>query len=129
GTFEDSVSTRDTKLQDSSRSAAQEHGLIPLAYASITEGNTPFKDEIDDVAFAFSQTLLHLTVLASTSLRNPTRRIHIGQGWVDLPLLTHLTLDADRARLMIDSQLLLHCPNVESVVLSDKTIVYHCQDT
>ncbi|KAF9087028.1 hypothetical protein BGX23_008412 [Mortierella sp. AD031] len=110
------------------RTAFPQHSLIPLAHASITEGSTPFKDEVDDIAYAFSQTLRSLAVMASDSFGDPARRIHIGKGWVDLPLLTRLEFGVHRARLVIDSRFLSHCPNAEYVFLMDRTLEYRCQE-
>ncbi|KAG0204796.1 hypothetical protein BGX33_008278 [Mortierella sp. NVP41] len=126
--YHNTIGDFDNGHASATQTAFQQHSLIPLADVNIREGNTPIKDEVDDIAFAFSQTLQSLAVLASDSIRDPTRRIHIGKGWVDLPLLTSLSLDGSRARLVTDSRLLSHCPNVVSVMLGDKTMEYRCQE-
>ncbi|KAG0273142.1 hypothetical protein BGZ95_011039 [Linnemannia exigua] len=114
-----------------------QHGLVPLEIVEIREFKEPFTDEVDDIAFAFSQTLKHLKADASsfavaqqqqhTSPLQP-RSIYFGRGWVHLPVLSQLSLNAKNARLIIDRQLLVHCPNVEYVTLTDETHQYRCQD-
>ncbi|KAF9130236.1 hypothetical protein BGX30_013593 [Mortierella sp. GBA39] len=56
------------------------------------------------------------------------RSIEIGRGWVDMPVLTNLVIEAHRHRLLIDQMLLFHCPNLTTVHLSDNTRTYQCQD-
>ncbi|KAF9545487.1 hypothetical protein EC957_010903 [Mortierella hygrophila] len=103
------------------------YGLVPLENFTIKEQLKPLTDEVDDVAFAFSQTLATITV---TTLGTDTemRRIQLGRGWVDLPMLTQLEIQSNFARLDLHPELLSHCPNVTSVKLSDRTYGYQCQD-
>ncbi|KAF9119889.1 hypothetical protein BGW39_011845 [Mortierella sp. 14UC] len=109
------------------RSAYQQYGLVPLETFSISELLQPLTDEIDDVAFAFSRTLTNITV---TTLGDSTegRWIHIGRGWVNLPMLTLLDIQIYSAQLAIHPELLTHCPSLTYVKLADRTYGYRCQD-
>ncbi|KAG0293021.1 hypothetical protein BGZ96_003424 [Linnemannia gamsii] len=105
----------------------QSHCLVPLENVTITEQHKSLTDEVDNVAFAFSETLATITV---TTLRIDTevRWIQFGRGWVDLPMLTRLDINVKFARLDIHPELLTHCPNVTFVKLADRTYGYRCQD-
>lgn len=103
------------------------HGLVPLENFTIEEQLKPLTDEVDDVAFAFSQTLATITVTTS-GIDTEMRWIQFGRGWVDLPMLTRLEIRANFARLDLHPELLSHCPNVTYVRLSDRTYGYRCQD-
>ncbi|KAF9901396.1 hypothetical protein EC991_006216 [Linnemannia zychae] len=109
------------------RAAYRQYGLVPLETFFISELLLPLTDEIDDVAFAFSRTLINITV---TTLGDSTegRWLHIGRGWVDLPMLTCLDIQISSARLVIHPDLLTHCPSLTHVKLTDRTYGYHCQD-
>ena len=100
--------------------------LIPLQRVYIS-GYTPSTDELDDIAFAFSDTLHTIDLTAPIRVGN-TEAIRIGRGWVDLPRLTRIRLDGRRLRLEIDQLLLAHCPNVTDVKFKDGTQTYRCQD-
>ncbi|KAF9276146.1 hypothetical protein BGZ88_001905 [Linnemannia elongata] len=102
-------------------------GLVPLENFIIEEHLKPLTDEIDDVAFAFSQTLANITVRIS-GIDTEMRWIRFGRGWMDLPNLTRLEIQANFARLDLHPELLSHCPNVTCVRLSDRTYGYRCQD-
>ncbi|KAG0063257.1 hypothetical protein BGZ89_009997 [Linnemannia elongata] len=119
--------------KDSFKWAVQEKALlsesdsqVPLRRVHIQDYHS-FTDEIDDIAFAFSNTLYFIRV--DDIVQNgdaPT--IRIGQGWVDMPKLTYLTLDIRRNRLIIDPLLLAHCPNLVFLDLMDITTSYRCTD-
>ncbi|KAG0196472.1 hypothetical protein BGX33_001602 [Mortierella sp. NVP41] len=117
---------------DGSRLAHLGYGLVPLAEVEIRERRTPFTDEIDDIAFAFSSTLTSFRALTSQGLSELLRNIHVGRGWIDLLLLTILDLDlftcTNNTRLVIGRQLLEHCPNLVNARLLDSTKEYRCQD-
>ncbi|KAF9913109.1 hypothetical protein EC991_003568 [Linnemannia zychae] len=100
--------------------------LVPLADITITEGSTPFTDELDDIAIAFSQTLKRLTI--ETVPTHPLRDLHIGQGWVNLLVLTHIEVGGEASRLVIDSWFYTLCPNISTIRLRDDTIEYQSQD-
>ncbi|KAH7038647.1 hypothetical protein BKA57DRAFT_473822 [Linnemannia elongata] len=102
-------------------------GLVPLENFIIEEHLKPLTDEVDDVAFAFSQTLANITVRIS-GIDTEMRWIRFGRGWMDLPKLTRLEIQANFARLDLHPELLSHCPNVTCVRLSDRTYGYRCQD-
>ncbi|KAG0309197.1 hypothetical protein BGZ97_013135 [Linnemannia gamsii] len=103
------------------------HGLVPLENFTISEHHEPLTDEVDDVAFAFSKTLATITVITSGT-GTELRWIQFGQGWVDLPMLTRLEINAHFARLDLHPEMLSHCPNVTFVRLADRTYGYRCQD-
>ncbi|KAK3844663.1 MAG: hypothetical protein J3R72DRAFT_437731 [Linnemannia gamsii] len=124
------------------------HGLVPLEEAYITlPGAEPFTDtdEVDDIAFAFSETLVKFNVSFSSDMQDddddennddntsqqssikPT--IRIGQGWVTLPNLCDLYIDTRSVRLVIDRELLSNCPNLVTVDLyDDATFAYRYQE-
>ncbi|KAF9545499.1 hypothetical protein EC957_010915 [Mortierella hygrophila] len=115
--------------QDSKGSAILEHHLPPLSAVTLQDGSPTFPDDLDDLAFAFSKTLRCLTVRASTLNPLPEPKpVLYGQRWVDLPVLTHLSLDVGYCRLVIDRALFTHCPNLETLALTDNTMVYYCRD-
>ncbi|KAF9118930.1 hypothetical protein BGX30_004204, partial [Mortierella sp. GBA39] len=71
--------------------------LVPLQRVHIQEYHS-FTDEINDIAFAFSNTLQFIRVDDIVQGEgDPT--VRIGQGWVDMPKLTHLTLSIRKSRL------------------------------
>ncbi|KAK3809852.1 MAG: hypothetical protein J3R72DRAFT_499072 [Linnemannia gamsii] len=114
---------------DSSEAYILEYGVVPLATVWISEYKTPFADEIDDIAIGFSQTLTNFEIAAVQGLALHLPRImHIGHGWVDLPALTILTINAEDARLILDRRLLTHCPNLICATFKDQTAEYRCQD-
>ncbi|KAF9126198.1 hypothetical protein BGW39_006808 [Mortierella sp. 14UC] len=79
--------------------------------------------DLDDIVFAFSQTLTSLSIkqlsFSDTNI--------LGQGWVELPTLTHLCLTADTRRIVLDPQVYACLPNLVSIQLSDPTLHYRCQ--
>ncbi|KAF8949530.1 hypothetical protein BGZ47_000071 [Haplosporangium gracile] len=105
-----------------------QNGLVPLADVKITEGSMPLTNEVNDIAFAFSETLSRLEFNTSRGFRHPTRSFSFGQKWVNLPVLTTLLLNTERDRLKIDALLLKHCPNLVEIKLSDHTLQYRCRD-
>ncbi|KAK3831576.1 MAG: hypothetical protein J3R72DRAFT_495533 [Linnemannia gamsii] len=119
-----------------------EGGLVPLEDVSIEMPLEPYITEVNDIAFAFNQTLKRLVVnlghstqdtniellIHTLSLGFQGRGIRFGRAWVDLPVLTRLVLDLWVFRLEIDPQLLAHCPNLDYLELSDETYEYRYQD-
>ncbi|KAF9147346.1 hypothetical protein BG015_011035 [Linnemannia schmuckeri] len=103
--------------------------LPPLSNVSLWDRTSTFTDDLNDIAFAFSPTLKQITVQPTTT-HTPAvlRQMTYGRGWINLPLLTHLSLDTGYDRLVIDRELLTHCPNVVTVMLRDHTTEYRCQD-
>ncbi|KAF9087614.1 hypothetical protein BGX23_007999 [Mortierella sp. AD031] len=110
-------------------------GLVPLEEVEIwvDKGQLMEEDVINDVAFGFSQTLksfkaLYCVFSSSRPIKFTGLVADVGQGWVDLPLLTRLNLYTSRRRLGIDRNLLVCYPNVVSVELSDDTLEYRCEE-
>ncbi|KAG0367339.1 hypothetical protein BGX24_003277 [Mortierella sp. AD032] len=100
--------------------------LVPLENVMMY-GYDALTDEVDDIAYAFSQTLRRLIVLAA-DIQGPLQTIHFGRGWVDLPLLTELDLKVHHHKLVLDPALLMCCPNVTLVIIADATVEYQYQD-
>ncbi|KAF9901393.1 hypothetical protein EC991_006213 [Linnemannia zychae] len=100
--------------------------LVPLEHVHITD-YTLLSDEVNDIAFAFSDTLQSITV-HDIIQPGPFPTIWIGKGWVDLPLLTQLSLDIRRNRLVVDEMMLFHCPSLTHLDLMDITEEYRAQD-
>ncbi|KAF9145873.1 hypothetical protein BGX30_006356 [Mortierella sp. GBA39] len=131
---------QEDKIED--RHLYLRHGLVPLEIACISgfeELPLEITDEIDDIAYAFSDTLttlnLNIPYIFGESILNngdePTSMstIRIGRGWVDLPNLRDLYIDARVARLVLDPELLVHCPNLVSLGLyDDATIDYNLEE-
>lgn len=117
-----------TLLSDVDRLAYVRHGLVPLESVDIREFRDPFTDEVDDIAYAFSQTLTYLKAIASPLITQFPRFIHFGRGWVQLPNLRDLYFNAKNARLIIDRSLLSLCPNLENIDLADQTYEYQYQN-
>ncbi|KAG0195444.1 hypothetical protein BGX33_003329, partial [Mortierella sp. NVP41] len=109
-------------------------GLVPLEEVGIWGYDEPLIEKtVDDIAFAFNQTLRRLSAVCyeSSSSMNRNRITHVvdvGKDWIDLPLLTHLTLYTLYSRVVVDRNLLKHCPNVVSVDISDITVEYQCEN-
>ncbi|KAK3831984.1 MAG: hypothetical protein J3R72DRAFT_238217 [Linnemannia gamsii] len=109
--------------------------LVPLEHVEIFQYRVS-SDEVDDIAFAFSQTLQSLLVDASNAppgyptLPVPQSSVlHFGRGWVTLPCLTSLEIRGyPFRRLVLDSLLLTHCPNVVKVRIEDGITDYQCRD-
>ncbi|KAG0374613.1 hypothetical protein BGX24_010173 [Mortierella sp. AD032] len=104
-------------------------GLAPLEDIQFSSNSRPWTDEINDAAVAFSHTLKRLRA-ATWSMDSEFLPVmhHIGMNWVNLPLLTCLHISIDRDRLVIDQELLMHCPNLVSLYLHDETLEYQCED-
>ncbi|KAF9079250.1 hypothetical protein BGX23_004595, partial [Mortierella sp. AD031] len=83
-------------------------GLVPLEEVDMASYSASLiKETVDDITFAFSQTLRRLSVVCydSSSSTDRNRIIHVvdvGKNWVDLPFLTHLFLYTRQRRLVID---------------------------
>ncbi|KAK3808105.1 MAG: LOW QUALITY PROTEIN: hypothetical protein JOS17DRAFT_766172 [Linnemannia elongata] len=108
---------------DDATSAIRQVTLPPLEQVSLY-GYNPSTDELDDIAFAFSQTLKYLDIIVS-EVPGP---ISFGRGWVELPLLTELVLSGRHSRIVIDPALFTHCPSLTRVDILDATTEYHLQD-
>ncbi|KAF9908950.1 hypothetical protein EC991_009250 [Linnemannia zychae] len=116
-------------LKEEGLETRQTHSLVPLERVYIKQQLIKSGDDIDDIAFAFNQTLKHFEVSAQPPfLRNRSKLIHVGRGWVDLPALTLLNLEVDSDHLVLEPRLLTHCPNLKFLVLSDMSRAYQCKD-
>ncbi|KAF9151520.1 hypothetical protein BG015_006565 [Linnemannia schmuckeri] len=102
-------------------------GLIPLERITILQPSVTCADDIDDIVFAFNQTLKHIKVRGQIHANQP-KSTSIGQAWIDLPVLTCLSVELDTERLTVDPQLLSRCPNLTSLRLKDMTLNYSCQE-
>lgn len=100
----------------------QQQGLVPLTKFTLTEQHRLIRDEIDDITFAFNQTLTHLAIFANVNPHSTTFQFKFGR--VDLPVLTHLTLSTTREVAVIDEQFLRRCPSLKSVTFADRTFHY-----
>ncbi|KAG0258056.1 hypothetical protein BGZ95_005067, partial [Linnemannia exigua] len=101
--------------------------LVPLEQVTLRDYNS-FTDEVNDIAVAFSDTLQSIIVRVTSEVEGPSPTIGIGQGWMNMPALTYLKLEARRYQLLVDPMLFAHCPNLTQVTLTDSTTIYRCQD-
>ncbi|KAF9135927.1 hypothetical protein BGX30_011394 [Mortierella sp. GBA39] len=118
-----------TQQQENQRQVVR--GLVPIRSVTISEHITPFADEINDIAIGFSLTLESLSIEASIETGPPfllERVIHVGTGWVNLPVLTNLSLNSTNANLVLDRRIWVHCSSLVLLVIVDPTTRYRCQD-
>ncbi|KAG0276215.1 hypothetical protein BGZ95_007833 [Linnemannia exigua] len=97
--------------------------LVQLKRINIMGSKADGTDDLDDIVFAFSQTLTSISVMG---LRLPEPLI-LGQRWVDLPALTNLKLIVCPGRIELDPQIFVCLPNLVSIQLADDTMEYRCQ--
>lgn len=122
-------SRQEISYLDRSRLAYQylERGLVPLETAHLKEGaGEPLSDELDDITFAFNQTLKNLEFSSFYLPSVPSRSIHLGQGWVGLPAMEHISVFA--GRLTVDRHFFQRCPNLKSARLFDGDDQNHRQE-
>ncbi|KAG0287736.1 hypothetical protein BGZ96_008366 [Linnemannia gamsii] len=110
-------------VQEKESAGGGSEDLVPLESLNMRNCDS-LTEEVNDIAFAFSNTLQRISV--DEGVRGSTTRL--GQGWVDMPKLTHLNITVRINRLLLDSLLLAHCPNLIVVNLTDKTQAYQCWD-
>lgn len=134
--LESVVSCSTTSIADTSqqegRPAYIEHGLVPLERIWIKENLIVYPlcdEEVNDIAIAFSQTLSSLQIEGngkSSTDTTPLKHFHLGRGWIDMLALTNLQLDVQESdhRVVLDRELLAHCPNITSISISDRTRDY-----
>ncbi|KAF9151433.1 hypothetical protein BG015_006694 [Linnemannia schmuckeri] len=114
---------------ENGQGAHLEDGLVPLKNVYLKESeDEQLTDELNDIAVAFSQTLRNIIVAMSPDPWHSPQTMNIGQGWVDLPALKDLMISATRNRLVMDSQLLQHCPNLASASFTDHTSEYQWEE-
>jgi hypothetical protein len=124
--------------QDGEESPAYvKYGLVPVVRVELKEEHCSLisDEEVNDLAIAFNQTLRTLLVEGHSRswqfLPNIyERNLYIGRGWVDMPVLTrlHLHLTDTDYRVVVDRELLEHCPNVASFEIGDNTWEYECAE-
>ncbi|KAF9118964.1 hypothetical protein BGW39_000708 [Mortierella sp. 14UC] len=115
--------------QVSHRSTFPTKRLPPLKSITIADGSLKFTDDLQDVVFSFSGTLQRLSVLATAKEPKVSpRHMVYGRGWIHLPALTALYLDAGHDRLVVDRDLFKLCPSIKTITLTDETTQYRCQD-
>ncbi|KAF9079170.1 hypothetical protein BGX23_004848, partial [Mortierella sp. AD031] len=135
GNEQDALSIRMDGIEDTfGQPEYWRKSLVPLEEVEISDYDGPLtEDVVNDIALAFNQTLKSFKASYYVSSFSKPKKFttlvaNVGQGWVDLPLLTHLALCTSHHRLVIDRKLLACCPNVVSVGLSDDTLEYRCEE-
>ncbi|KAK3824141.1 MAG: hypothetical protein JOS17DRAFT_792804 [Linnemannia elongata] len=116
-------------LQRSSTSQPQfwKNKLIPIEDLYIFGlYNQDSMDEANNAAFAFSQSLKTFEINCFGSDNEEV--VRLGEGWVDMPVLTRLSYTFGFRSLAIDPQLLSFCCNVVSIHLYDENKEYQCDD-
>ncbi|KAF9151727.1 hypothetical protein BG015_006274 [Linnemannia schmuckeri] len=102
--------------------------MVPLAKVSLYNCDIDTISDIDAIATAFSDTLESLFIRFQGD-RGPIRTILFGQGWTaDLTRLRRLEIHAQGCRLTLDSSLLVQCPNLVEVEITDSTRAYTCEE-
>ncbi|KAK3808106.1 MAG: hypothetical protein JOS17DRAFT_766173 [Linnemannia elongata] len=121
---------QDRNFQDEQDpSTSHQVQLIPLPpLATVTIDDFDTVEEINDLAFAFSQTLQSFTILCLPRVAISLTSPRFGHGWVDLPLLTFINFRGHWNRVIMDQDFFIHCPNVESLNIVDNTTQYLLKD-
>ena len=116
-------------LEETAPPLHQTCGLVPLERVNIRYFTAPDTGDINDIFFAFSHSLKDVRIGGQGPMSsNIPKLIPLGQGWIDLPILTCLRLNLWSNRLVVDSQALSRCPNLTVLQLRDLTLEYSCQD-
>jgi hypothetical protein len=115
-------------LQYDDRPACLQHGLVPLEDVWIGDLKDASTDEVDDIAIAFSETLRNFRVSVMIDQQDIPPVFHFGRGWVDMTVLVRLSLDTSGARMVLDRELLVRCPNLTFARLNDMTSHYQCSE-
>ncbi|KAH7038715.1 hypothetical protein BKA57DRAFT_474032 [Linnemannia elongata] len=103
------------------------HGHIPLESATLHACTLPCTD-LDAITYAFSDTLKNLRIETLLGSTQGSATIHLGQDWIELPVLNSLVLRAPRHRLVLDPALFSKCPSLHFADIFDETISYSCSD-
>ncbi|KAF9148403.1 hypothetical protein BG015_009865 [Linnemannia schmuckeri] len=129
------TTTADVLQQKEERPGYVEYGIVPMELIEIKEDcyDYPLYDEeVNDIVITFSHTLTSFRVEGrnTSSHDNPQKYLHIGRGWVEMPVLTklHLYLGESNYRVVLDQKLMSHYPNLISIETEDKTRDYSFQD-
>ncbi|KAG0343095.1 hypothetical protein BG000_008528 [Podila horticola] len=119
GTFQWAVAERN-------RQSAHGQGLVPLRSISIIQFNSNPVLEIDDIAFAFSDTLEELTYDCNhldeedEETWNPIpQTFTAGYKWTTMPVLKSLSILMDNHALTLDPHILALCPALQTIDISD----------
>lgn len=117
-----------TSLTDSPQPTHWTHSLVSLEKIVLHEHSMSSSQNLDAIAFAFSQSLKYLHI-DSVHGEEHFEKLHIGRGWPGLPALERLKLCAPRHRLALDPVLLAQCPFLSAVkVKDDETFEYLYRD-
>ncbi|KAG0046311.1 hypothetical protein BGZ83_008510, partial [Gryganskiella cystojenkinii] len=104
--------------------------LLPLQRVDIAV-NGKFTDEIDDIAFAFGNTLLELCAISfvANGASEGSNEFRAGIAWM-LPRIQKLNLAIQHQRLLIDRDLYAIGlgDQIESLELQDRSLDYRYQD-
>ncbi|KAH7058529.1 hypothetical protein BKA57DRAFT_519770 [Linnemannia elongata] len=114
---------------DKSRSAYLylDHGLVSLEKVHLKDGaGHPLTDELDDIAFAFDQTLKSIRFSSFCLSSAASRPIHLGRGWLKLPALEHVSFYT--RGVVLDRNFFKLCPSLKSMRLYDGSDPDRCQD-
>ncbi|KAG0062612.1 hypothetical protein BGZ89_010532 [Linnemannia elongata] len=104
-----------------------EHGLVSLEKVHLKDGaGHPLTDELDDIAFAFDQTLKSIRFSSFCLSSAASRPIHLGRGWLKLPALEHVSFYT--RGVVLDRNFFKLCPSLKSVRLYDGSDPDRCQD-
>ncbi|KAF9295336.1 hypothetical protein BGZ88_002294, partial [Linnemannia elongata] len=128
GRLEEAKEAKSLQKSSSSQPQLWRKELVPMQDLTIFDFHAQdFTNEVNNAAFAFSQSLMNLE--ARTRGRENEAMPRFGEGWVDMPVLMRLVLYAEfRRSLVITPQLLSLCFNVISVHLCDVIKEYQCDD-
>ncbi|KAF9922424.1 hypothetical protein FBU30_007446 [Linnemannia zychae] len=120
-----SIKSANNDTQSSIQLEQWRRGLIPLKHIELNGRAQILTDEIDDILFAFNQTLQDLSVESYVYSNGPQYFTIRKFGWINLPALTQLSLNIYSVRLCIEySEFFLNCPNIETLSLVDGTLDY-----
>jgi hypothetical protein len=110
------------------------HDFVPLRSIMLfNKATLPFVQELNDIAFAFSDTLEELVVvsgrrsLVGVLIEFATPQVIYGQDW-DLPRLRTLSLEVDRFQLHLEMDALHRSRTLEALRLRDDITIYSHQD-
>jgi len=100
----------------------REQDVPPLEEISIWASKLPLDNELNDIGRGLGGALKFFRIRGFHQLPqglDVIPPIRIGHEW-RLPFLTHLIVKATKERLLLDPELLCHCPSLRVVSLSDQ---------
>ncbi|KAK3824149.1 MAG: hypothetical protein JOS17DRAFT_752103 [Linnemannia elongata] len=98
-------------------------GWSILRFLSIGEHKAPLKNVVSNILHTFMTQLTVIATLFGSRKSFRTKEGSVCHDWLNSP-----GLGADCYRLIIDPQLLQHCPDLQIIGLFDKTLEHRCQD-